>query len=246
VTKPEIPTSIKGLSDNPMPSSSSTSGVSSESFDTSSDIGLHPPVHAAHVATDDKSLLARLAEFASSPPPSEVSAEAPSTLQVSAPVWRDEEFEDFPCDPGGSSSIHISMCPAPTPLFPPPPSKEKMAAPTFYDYPYSFEDITVEPEAGPSAPPFDDPPSAPPTNIIDLTPSAPPLMDIDYCMEVDASAPPLHDWGLDDDPPPPLDEDSHDWAEISIIPPPRPQAVSDIDPFTMRPITSDGTPPRYS
>ena len=197
-----------------------------------------------------------MAELASSPPPSEVSVETPSsTLLVSAPVWRDEEIEDFPCDPGGSLSTFIPDSPPPVPLFPPPPSKEKMAAPTFYDYPYSFEDITLEPEAGPYAPPFDDPSNTPPTNNIDLTPSAPPLMDTDYFMEPSASAPPC-DLGPDDDQLPLHDgaeqEDSSHPAAICMIPPVYlPHAdvlVSDMDTATTRvegPVAADGTLPRY-
>lgn len=203
-------------------------------------------------------MLARLAASASSPPTSEVTTETSSlTNQISAPVWRDEEFEDFPCDPSGSSSFHISMSPAPIPLFPPPPSKEKMASAVFYDYPYpySFEDITLEPgldgpEAGPSAPPFDDPSSASLTNSIGLAPSAPPLMDTDYYVEFHASAP-LHDWRQDDDPPPLHDgvgqEDNYN-TEICMIPPgshPQADVVSDLETCVEGPVSSDRTPPCY-
>lgn len=259
VSIPQNSTSIADVFADVLPSSSSLPGGSSEPIDASLDTDLHlPPIHAAHVATDDKSMLARLAASASSPPTSEVTTETSSlTNQISAPVWRDEEFEDFPCDPSGSSSFHISMSPAPIPLFPPPPSKEKMASAVFYDYPYpySFEDITLEPgldgpEAGPSAPPFDDPSSASLTNSIGLAPSAPPLMDTDYYVEFHASAP-LHDWRLDDDPPPLHDgvgqEDNHN-TEICMIPPgshPQADVVSDLETCIEGPVSSDRTPPCY-
>ena len=256
LTRPQDPSPTEVLSDDPIPSSPSPFHAQRPSSSSGGSSGLDPspyaslelsPIHAAHVATDDKSLLARLAELASSPPPSQepVPADAqPSTPQVSAPVWQDEEFEDFPCDPGGSSS---SRSPSPVLLFPPPPSKGKMAAPAFYDYSYSFEDIILKSEAGPSAPPFDDPPSAPPTDNIDLTPSAPPLMETDYYMEFHAAAP-LHDDSL-------LhhrleQEESHD-QEVVIPSDSRPQtdmSVSDMDSFSTRvegPVSSDGIPPRY-
>ena len=193
VTSAQNSGSIKDVSDDPTPPSSSSPPMdSAEPIYAGPDVTLHlPHILAAHVATDDKSLLARLAESASSPPLSEESASVASQSsapQVSVPVWRDEEFEDFPCDPGGSTSIHMSSSPAQLQVFPPPPCKGKMAAPAFYDYPYSFEDLTLEVEAGPSAPPFDDLPSAPPTNNIDLTPSAPPLMDTGYYAELSLSA----------------------------------------------------------
>ena len=255
MTGPQYSKSFEGLSHDPVTSSSSSFPYvdSSESPEASPDMDLHhSPVHVAHVATDDKSLLAHLAELASSPPLSVDCVETSSSaLVVSAPVWQDEEIEDFPCDLGRSSSISMPMSPFPAPLFPPPPSKEKMAAPAFYDYPYSFEDITLELEAEPSAPPFEDPPSAPPTNNTDLTPSAP-LMDTDYLMELHASTP--HDWGPDGQL---LDgaerEDSSHPAAIYMIPPDNlPQAVvlaSDMDTVTaMRAeghVRADGSLPRY-
>jgi len=71
-----------------------------------------------------------------------------------------------------------SPCPS---LLPPPPTKGRMAAPTFYEYPPSFEEdvLGLEPEMGPSAPPFDEEAHS--------AASAPPL-EIDYEVE-DASVP---------------------------------------------------------
>lgn len=149
---------------------------------------------AAHVATDDKSLLARLNEMTSHPPLD--SGHDPS--ESSAPVWEDEEIDGFELDsygggPSGSSPPTVTA-------FPPPPiplsSKGKMAAEYFdYDYSYSTfdEDIQgLEPELGPSAPPFEAVASAPP--LPDDMPSAPTIDD--DSSECTASAPP----------PPPRDE----------------------------------------
>jgi len=129
-----------------------------------------------------------------------------------------------------------------------------MAAPAFYDYPCSFEDTSLELEAGPSAPPFDDLPSAPSTNNVCLTPSAPPLIDTNFT-ELHASAP--RDWGLDDDQLPLHDgaverEDNSDPAAICMIPPDNlPHAdtlVSDMDTVATHVegrVAADGALPRY-
>ncbi|TFY74305.1 hypothetical protein EWM64_g9707, partial [Hericium alpestre] len=86
---------------------------------------------------------------------------------------------------------------------PPPPDKGKLAA-AYDDYPYSLEqdmDIEdVEPEPGPSAPPFEDAgPSAPPFE--EAGPSAPPFES-----SMEPSAPPLHDSELGPSAPPPWEE----------------------------------------
>ncbi|KAI0639841.1 hypothetical protein C8Q77DRAFT_1152783 [Trametes polyzona] len=62
------------------------------------------PVHSAHVAVDDKAVLARLAEFASAPP---LAADGPSSpevrggsseMQPSVPVLDDDPYEGVPLD----------------------------------------------------------------------------------------------------------------------------------------------------
>jgi len=107
------------------------------------------------------------------------------------PLEDDDGFEQIPfqlqvsdSDTSGPSRSRHSLSSASVPsysrntspnssMLPLPPPKSRMAAPTFYEYLASFEEdiIGVEPDAGPSAPPFE----------IDecLAPSAPPL-DIDY------------------------------------------------------------------
>ena len=146
--------------------------------------------HDAHVATDDKTLLARLVDLASRPPEetSTDTLDACDTL-VSAPAWHDG-LEDIP------SELIISNDHPPTrlvsSLFPPPPSKEHMehmATGDLYDYSFSFEGTAaLEPE--PSAPPF----HLDPGPLIDdhqIVPSAPPLLDTEFLVDVVPCAPRL-------------------------------------------------------
>jgi hypothetical protein len=84
--------------------------------------------------------------------------------------------------------------------FPPPPSKGSLLAPNFYDYPYTFEDMEIEnlePEFGPSAPPFEETPSAPLVDEHDLAlvPSAPPMLEDDdfYVNESPVPSAPPHE-----------------------------------------------------
>jgi hypothetical protein len=157
--------------------------------------------HIGHVATDDKTLLARMATMASAPPV-EPDEGGSSRLQTSAPIWDDEHLEDIidglddaEIAPSSHTSSSLSSLPSAShSLFPAPPSKGKMAARDFYDYPYLFEEdvSSLEPEMGPSAPPFEEhTPSAPPlVNEPEMTPSAPPLME-----EFLPSAPPAWEDG---------------------------------------------------
>jgi len=143
----------------------------------------HFPVHAAHVATDDKALLARLADLAERPP------DVPeSSHQVSVPVWEDEQLEDFAqtsqssCPDTSESAVHSQ--------FPPPPSKGKMVEPSFYAYRYSFEEFSesIEPDLEPSAPPFEAHGTSI-SNDIPMLPSAPPLAEGDFALEGYPDAP---------------------------------------------------------
>jgi hypothetical protein len=140
-------------------------------------------LHAAHVATDDKALLARLAMLASAPPEDESDTEPGSSPQISAPEWEDEPLEDIAPHLVNSSSSNAF-----SPMFPlPPPSQERLAATEFYDYLYAFEDLTLSDlEAGPSAPPFEEA-SSPQQELV---PSAPPLFeDDDFAPDPQPSAP---------------------------------------------------------
>lgn len=152
------------------------------------DQSMHTATHMAHVATDDKALLARLDRLVSAPETSNLHYDS----TYAAPVWRDEELADFAhlyqsdsSEASASSDDDRSRASAGVTMFPPPPvhfpfnEKGKETASYFgythqsdRPYPYEFDQgiLDVEPEAGPSAPPFE--------TIADLSaanPSAPPL-----------------------------------------------------------------------
>ena len=139
-----------------------------------------PPIpHAAHVATDDKTLLSYMANLASSPPAeaSHPSQMASISLEVSAPILDDDDLDDYLHDsdslPGLDRSAHSSLSP-----FPPPPSKGQ----SYYRYRYSYEDIVGESDIGASAPPFEEgQPSCPPLDDLEVMASAPPLPAADHC-----------------------------------------------------------------
>ncbi|THH20510.1 hypothetical protein EW146_g864 [Bondarzewia mesenterica] len=165
------------------------------------DSSLTPPSRIGHVATDDKAILARMVAMASAPPPGE-DAEFSSHVTPSVPPL-DGYDSDIPPEVFSSPSLPpISPSDARPPYspsrsgLPPLPTKGKMAAPRYDDYPYTFEqdlDIAgVEPEPGPSAPPFEESPSAP-AFVISIGPSAPPLDvdDVDPPGALFGAAPPL-------------------------------------------------------
>lgn len=139
----------------------------------------------AHVATDDKTVLSRLADLASAPPNG---AEIMSLSEVSAPD--DLEFEIRTVSP---IPTQISSGPS---LFPPPPSKEKLSATEGLDYTFVYDNLeNAEPEAEPSAPPFEENPTMQSLPESVLLPSAPPIIDnenraIPTCLP---SAPSLED-----------------------------------------------------
>jgi hypothetical protein len=257
--------SVIGTGQSPATQHHKCARCDSHCLHTSGDSGTCLPLLHAHVATDDKTLLARLAQLASSPPtdssdPSEVESSNP---EVSAPFWQDEELDDFtehssdPVRSHISSANHPSRASSSAPLFPSPPSKGKMAAPAFYDYPYTFEDMTLEPDLGPAAPPFEAGPSAPPVDDIDLTPSAPPMEDDTYDTQTHASALVLG-WGPPASPLPPeaagpVRMGTHDQEDDRMSTNRHPQphtplpslATDDLPPPIQGPVASDGTPPSY-
>jgi hypothetical protein len=144
--------------------------------------------HAAHVATDDKTMLAHLVDLASRPP-EETSTDASGACDtaVSAPAWH-EELEEIPPDLIISND-HPPTCFSSS-LFPTPPSKEYMATGDLYDYSFSFEG-TAALESEPSAPPFHLDP-APLMHDHQIAPSAPPLLDdTEFLGDVHPSAPQL-------------------------------------------------------
>lgn len=125
----------------------------------------HPS--AAHVATDDKAVLSRLAELASAPPLQENSPCLPeeSHLAISVPLWEDEDLSEF------SNETNLQS-PSPN-AFPPPPSKERLAAAERLEYSFSLQELDdMEPELGPSAPPFEEA-NPPASDVGNILPSAP-------------------------------------------------------------------------
>jgi hypothetical protein len=122
--------------------------------------------HAAHLATDDKAVLAQMVDLVSAPP-----ADGPVASGVSAPVWPEE----------GEESVYSDSEPiASSSFMPAPPSKAKMAF-NYLDHDYLYDD--VEPDLGPPAPPFEEALDLPLSSEI---PSAPPAL---FDSELDASAP---------------------------------------------------------
>ncbi|PPQ77017.1 hypothetical protein CVT25_014834 [Psilocybe cyanescens] len=187
-TTDEYPTTTPQFGRSRRPSHSSNYSASAITNDGQMAELSPTPLHAAHVATDDKSLLARLADLASSPPIDGISTSAgTSEIQVSAPAWQDDDIEDF-----APELFPTPSQPSTTPaMFPPPPSKELLAASEFYAYPFSFEEMeSLEAECGPSAPPFEEGAPPPLQDSHLLVPSAPPLLgDDDHIRDARPSAP---------------------------------------------------------
>lgn len=129
---------------------------------------------SAHVATDDKQFLARLANMASAPPSDEslVPGDLPGSVHASVPTWHDEDIDDFDAclaPPESHPSAESSLS---APMFPPPPSKERLIAAEAFEYSYTLNDLEtpeLEPSE-PSAPPFEE-------SLAPLAPSAPPLLE---------------------------------------------------------------------
>ncbi|KIM47545.1 hypothetical protein M413DRAFT_22191 [Hebeloma cylindrosporum] len=175
--------------------SSSNSPLSLRSDTDNSGNSAFTPLHVAHVATDDKSLLARLADLASAPPPEESpdSAGSSDSAQVSAPAWHDEDMES---NQPNDLSAEASSCSL-SPMFPPPPSKERLAAAEFYDYPFAFDEMDPPIlDSEPSAPPFE----AVSSLTLELVPSAPSLLyhSDHFIPDSEASAP---EWDPGDEQP---------------------------------------------
>ncbi|KAK0198738.1 hypothetical protein F5146DRAFT_104657 [Armillaria mellea] len=173
---------------------SQSSGGYLSSNEDSEELDYSPSAHAAHVATDDKALLQRLNQFASSPP--QDGNILGHNQESSAPIWQDEPLDAF-------TEVHsfTGDVPSPTPsssLFPAPPvplSSKGKAVSEYYGYDYAtFEDIqSLEPELGPSAPPFEAVTSDPPLELHELVPSAPPPeIDVDGAEDMTAE---LHEDG---------------------------------------------------
>ncbi|KAI0718858.1 hypothetical protein C8T65DRAFT_706539 [Cerioporus squamosus] len=212
-----------------------------------SPVPYEPPINSAHVATDDKNVLAHMVRLASAPPPADACASShggSSELYPSVPILEDDGFEPLPPELQSDVDVHVSgerairgpphsglapdapldaSSPYPVPSYtedalrhralvlPPPPSKIALAGPMFYEYPNEFEEdvATTEPPLGPSSPPFEEEPFAPPFRIDEglvVAPSAPPLDSADELPPTMEMLSPSA---------PPLEHDEHEYA-ISI------------------------------
>lgn len=148
----------------------------------------HLTSFSGHVATDDKAILSLRAAMASAPPDS--NSNLPPSASV--PSMEDEDtFEwpsgSWPSSPSPDDYVYEPHPPysPPTSMLPPPPSKGKQRFDYSHDLDISvnFDSTTVEPQLGPSAPPFEEceaVPSAPPLDFDMHVPSAPPMDSEDF------------------------------------------------------------------
>ena len=139
---------------------------------------------SGHVATDDKAILSLRSGLASAPPG--FNADFPQSASV--PSVEDEDMFELPSESSPPFPTHDAYgyepqppYSPPTTLLPPPPSKGKQMFDYSHDWDISVnvDDTPVEPELGPSAPPFEESevvPSAPPLDFDSdvYVPSAPP------------------------------------------------------------------------
>lgn len=134
--------------------------------------------------------------MASAPPGPDIRASLPHSPR--APELEDDD--EIPADvlaiSSAPSSDPIPPYPSLHPDLPPPPSMGKMAASRYEQYAFSLEQaadvVGVEPEIGPSAPPFEEAQSQPGTTLV-VVPSAPPVDEEGSYEdgELEPSAPPL-------------------------------------------------------
>ncbi|KAF8506518.1 hypothetical protein F5888DRAFT_2735 [Russula emetica] len=126
---------------------------------------------SGHVATDDKAILSLRAAMASAPPVSNSnlpqSASVPSMEDEDTFEWPSESWPPSPSPDDYGYEPHPPYSP-PTSMLPPPPSKGKQRFDYSHDLDISvnLDSATVEPQLGPSAPPFEE---------CEAVPSAPPL-----------------------------------------------------------------------
>ena len=143
------------------------------------------------MATDDKAILSRRTALASAPPGSDSNISQPASV----PSIEAEDMFELPPGLPPSSPTHDEYAYEPQPpyspptsLLPPPPSKGKQKFDYSHDWDIGLDvdDVTVEPQLGPSAPPLEQSevmPSAPPLDSDVHVPSAPPLDAEDDCPE---------------------------------------------------------------
>ncbi|KAG2045111.1 hypothetical protein BDR03DRAFT_937944 [Suillus americanus] len=143
------------------------------------DIPYHPST--GHVAIDDKTHLARMAELASAPPVIQDSTHGRPSIHESAPEWHDD-FEDHPTQPATIAPSEASLFEVGNSGFPKPPSKSALS-PGYFDGHSYLQDITaLDPITLPSMPPYEAQPNAIPFEDT-LTASAPPMSEDDQAFD---------------------------------------------------------------
>ncbi|KAH9964150.1 hypothetical protein BC827DRAFT_1265959 [Russula dissimulans] len=137
---------------------------------------------SGHVATDDKAILSLRAALASAPPEPNL----PFPQSVSVPSMEEEDasvlfYGSRPSSPSYDAHGYEPQPPysPPRSLLPPPPLKGKQKFDYYHDLDISENfDITVEPQLGPSAPPFEESEAVPSAPLLEFdahVPSAPPM-----------------------------------------------------------------------
>lgn len=140
------------------------------------------PSCAGHVAIDDKTHLARMAEMASAPSVIQHNTcGSSSPIHESAPEWYDD-FEDHPSQSATVSPSENSLFEVGGSGFPRPPSKGVLS-PSYFDGHSYLQDITaLDPISLPSIPPYEARPNAIPFEDT-LTASAPPISEDDQAFD---------------------------------------------------------------
>lgn len=143
------------------------------------DIPYHPI--AGHVAIDDKTHLARMAELASAPPIIQDDTRGRSSIHESAPEWHDD-FEDHPTQPVNVAPSEASLFEVGNSGFPKPPSKSVLSPRYFDGHSYLQDIAALDPITLPSMPPYEAQPNAIPFEDT-LTASAPPISEDDQVFD---------------------------------------------------------------
>ncbi|KAG1839225.1 hypothetical protein DFJ58DRAFT_629458, partial [Suillus subalutaceus] len=134
-----------------------------------------------HVAIDDKTHLARMAELASAPPVIQDNTHGRPSIHESAPEWHDD-FETHPTELATVAPSEASLFEVGNSGFPKPPSKSGLS-PGYFDGHSYLQDITaLDPNTLPSMPPYEAQPNAIPFEDT-LTASAPPIPEDDQAFD---------------------------------------------------------------
>jgi hypothetical protein len=192
------------LSSSSLPHASSELMHSGRNLSSKESLSLHPPPPrrgdddshlsslSGHVATDDKTILSQRAALASAP----LGTDSNFPQAASVPSMEEEDMFELPpgSRPTSPSDGYEPRPPysPPTSMLPPPPSKGKQKFDYSHDWDICADVVTLEPQLGPSAPPFEENevvPSAPPFDLDMHVPSAPPMDTEDYPATTTIAAP---------------------------------------------------------